>query len=83
LYALVIRTGADINTTGYSNQQADDLIEQAKTMTDDTERQLLNQQLRQIVFEQAPIILVHLTRSDFWCRRRHRFVRECGAGLRE
>jgi peptide/nickel transport system substrate-binding protein len=58
-YALVCRTGGDINTTGYSNPAADDLIEQARTSTDDEERKGLYQQLRQIVFEDSPIILVH------------------------
>ncbi len=58
-YALVCRTGGDINTTGYSNPAVDDLIEQARTSTDDVERKGLYQQLRQIVFEDAPIIFVH------------------------
>jgi peptide/nickel transport system substrate-binding protein len=58
-YALVVRTGGDINTTGYSNPAADDLIEQARTSTDDTERQGLYKQLRQIVFDDAPIIFAH------------------------
>jgi peptide/nickel transport system substrate-binding protein len=58
-YALVVRTGGDINTTGYSDPAADDLIEQARTSTDDTERQGLYKQLRQIVFDDAPIIFAH------------------------
>ena len=58
-YALVVRTGGDINTTGYSNPQVDQLIDQARTSTDDTTRQGLYQQLRQIVFDDAPIIFAH------------------------
>ncbi len=58
-YALVIRTGGDINTTGYSNPQADALIDQARRSTDDNQRKDLYKQLRQIVFEDAPIIFVH------------------------
>ena len=34
-YALVIRSGGAINTTVYSNPQVDDLIDQARTETDD------------------------------------------------
>ncbi len=58
-YALVVRTGGDINTTGYSNPQADQLIDQARTSTDDNARKGLYQQLRQIVFDDAPVIFVH------------------------
>lgn len=58
-YALVVRTGGDINTTGYSNPQADQLIDQARTSTDDTARKGLYQQVRQIVFDEAPIIFAH------------------------
>jgi len=58
-YALVVRTGGDINTTGYSNPQADQLIDQARTSTDDNARKGLYQQLRQIVLDDAPIIFAH------------------------
>ncbi|MEO8476335.1 MAG: ABC transporter substrate-binding protein [Actinomycetota bacterium] len=58
-YALVVRSGGDINTTGYSNPAADDLIDQARIETDEPTRFDLYKQLRQIVFEDAPIIFVH------------------------
>jgi peptide/nickel transport system substrate-binding protein len=58
-YALVVRTGGDINTTGYSNPQVDQLIDQARTSTDDDARKGLYQQVRQIVFDEAPIIFAH------------------------
>ncbi len=58
-YALVIRSGGDINTTGYSNPAADQLIDQARTETDETNRFDLYKQLRQIVFDDSPIIFVH------------------------
>jgi peptide/nickel transport system substrate-binding protein len=58
-YALVIRTGGDINTTGYSNPQADALIDRARRSTDDNQRKELYRQLRRIVFDDAPIIFVH------------------------
>jgi peptide/nickel transport system substrate-binding protein len=58
-YALVVHSGGDINTTGYSNQQADQLIDQARTETDTQTRFDLYKQLRQIVFDDSPIIFVH------------------------
>ena len=58
-YALVIHTGGDINTTGYSNAQADALIDQARTETDTQKRFDLYKQVRQIVFDDSPIIFAH------------------------
>jgi peptide/nickel transport system substrate-binding protein len=58
-YALVIRTGGDINTTGYSNPDVDKLIDDARTSTDDEQRKQMYEQIRQVVFEDAPIIFVH------------------------
>jgi peptide/nickel transport system substrate-binding protein len=58
-YALVIHSGGDINTTGYSNPQADQLIDQARTETDEQTRFDLYKQLRQIVFDDSPIIFAH------------------------
>jgi len=58
-YALVIHTGGDINTTGYSNPQADQLIDQARTETDTQKRFDLYKQVRQIVFEDSPIVFAH------------------------
>jgi peptide/nickel transport system substrate-binding protein len=58
-YALVVHSGGDINTTGYSNPQADQLIDQARTETDTQTRFDLYKQLRQIVFDDSPIIFVH------------------------
>jgi peptide/nickel transport system substrate-binding protein len=58
-YALVIRSGGAVNTTGYSNQEADDLIDQARTETDEQSRFDLYKQLRQVVFDDSPVIFVH------------------------
>lgn len=58
-YALVIHTGGDINSTGYSNPQVDKLIDQARTETDDQTRFGLYKQIRQIVFDDSPIIFAH------------------------
>jgi peptide/nickel transport system substrate-binding protein len=58
-YALVIHSGGDINTTGYSNPEADRLIDQARTETDEQTRFDLYKQIRQIVFDDSPIIFAH------------------------
>ncbi len=58
-YALVVHTGGDINTTGYSNPQADQLIDQARTETDTQKRFDLYKQVRQIVFDDSPIVFAH------------------------
>ena len=58
-YSLVIHSGGGINTTGYANPEVDDLIDQARVETDDDTRKQLYQQIRQIVFDDAPIIFAH------------------------
>ena len=58
-YSLVIRSGGVINTTSYSNSTVDDLIDQARIMTDDAVRLHLYQQIRELVFDDAPIIFAH------------------------
>ena len=58
-YALVIHTGGDINSTGYSNPQVDQLIDQARTETDEQTRFDLYKQIRQIVFDDSPIVFAH------------------------
>ena len=58
-YALVLRTGGAINSTGYSNPQVDKLIDQARTETDEQTRFDLYKQIRQIVFDEAPIVFAH------------------------
>jgi peptide/nickel transport system substrate-binding protein len=58
-YSLVVRSGGVINTTSYSNPEVDDLIDQARVETDDATRSQLYQQIRQIVFDDAPIIYAH------------------------
>jgi peptide/nickel transport system substrate-binding protein len=58
-YALVLRTGGVINTTFYSNPDADDLIDRARTETDEATRKDLYAQLRRIIFDDAPICFAH------------------------
>src|SRR3954451_6740851 len=45
-YSLVLKSGGSINTTGYANPQADDLITQAARETDDAKRKAMYSQLR-------------------------------------
>jgi len=67
-YALVLRSGADINTTGYSNPELDALIDQARTETDEATRKDLYKQIRAIVVEDAPIIFAHYETFNYLMR---------------
>jgi peptide/nickel transport system substrate-binding protein len=67
-YALVLKSGADINTTGYSNPELDALIDQARTETDEAVRQDLYEQIRMIVVEDAPIIFAHYETFNYLMR---------------
>ena len=58
-YSLVLRSGGPINSSNYSNPQVDDLIDKARTETDQTSRQALYKQIRQIVREDSPLVFVH------------------------
>jgi peptide/nickel transport system substrate-binding protein len=68
-YALVIHSGGDINTTGYANPQADQLIDQARAETDTATRMDLYKQIRQIVYEDAPIVFVHFETINYLMRK--------------
>jgi peptide/nickel transport system substrate-binding protein len=67
-YALVLRSGADINTTGYSNPELDALIDEARTETDEATRKELYDQIRAIVVEDAPIIFAHYETINYLMR---------------
>ena len=58
-YSLVLRSGGPINSSKYSNPEVDDLIDQARTETDEAKRQGLYTEIRKIVREDAPLIFVH------------------------
>jgi peptide/nickel transport system substrate-binding protein len=58
-YALVIKSGGPINTTGYSNPTVDGLIKQAATTDDQAKRTDLYKQIRGIVTEDAPLVFTH------------------------
>ena len=58
-YALVVHSGGDINTTGYSNPQADRADRPGPDRDRHPARFDLYKQLRQIVFDDSPIVFVH------------------------
>lgn len=58
-YSLVIRSGGPINASNYSNPQVDKLIDEARTEVDESKRQTLYTQIRNIVRKDAPVIFVH------------------------
>lgn len=58
-YALVIKSGGPINTTGYSNPEVDALIAKAAASADEAERKALYRQIRGIVTKEAPLVFAH------------------------
>lgn len=68
-YALVLRSGGSINTTGYSNPELDRLIDQARTETDEAKRKEQYIAVRQIVFEDVPLLFVHFETINYLMRK--------------
>jgi len=58
-YALVLRSGGSINTTGYSDPDFDALVEQARTETDEGTRKDLYEQIRAKVWADNPLVFAH------------------------
>jgi peptide/nickel transport system substrate-binding protein len=67
-YALVLRTGGIVNATGYSNEELDALIDEARGLADDQARLPLYEQIREIVWEEAPLIFVHFETINYLMR---------------
>ncbi len=67
-YSLVIRSGGPINSSNYSNPQVDDLIDQARTETEQAKRQALYTQIRDVVLVDAPLIFVHYETINYLMR---------------
>jgi peptide/nickel transport system substrate-binding protein len=65
----VLRTGGSINTTGYSNPDLDELIDQARSETDEAKRKDLYLGVREIVFEEAPLIFAHYETINYLMRK--------------
>jgi peptide/nickel transport system substrate-binding protein len=68
-YSLVLKTGAPINACQYSNPAVDKLIEQAAGETDQAKRQQLYTQLRQIIFDDVPLIFAHYETLNYLSRK--------------
>jgi peptide/nickel transport system substrate-binding protein len=58
-YALVLRTGGVINTTGYSNPDVDAQIDKARTETKQSTRKKMYADLRRKIIDDAPLCFVH------------------------
>jgi peptide/nickel transport system substrate-binding protein len=68
-YSLVLKSGAAINATGYSNPKADALIAQAARETNQAKRKALYTKLRRIVFDDVPLIFVHYETLNYLMRK--------------
>jgi peptide/nickel transport system substrate-binding protein len=58
-YALVIKSGGPVNTTGYTNPEVDALIDKAAASVDEAERKALYRQVRAKVTADAPLVFTH------------------------
>ena len=68
-YSLVLKSGGSINTTGYSSKEADALIDKAAQETDDAKRKELYLQLKQVVWEDVPLLFVHYETLNYLMRK--------------
>jgi peptide/nickel transport system substrate-binding protein len=68
-YSLVTRSGGPINTTFYSNPDADALIDQASASADDDARKDLYRQIRTIVTADAPLVFAHYETINYLMNR--------------
>lgn len=68
-YSLVLKSGAAINATGYSNPKVDTLIAKAAKETRFPKRKALYTQIRKIVFDDAPLIFVHYETLNYLMRK--------------
>jgi len=58
-YALVLKSGGPINSTGYSNKDVDALIDKAAASNDEAERKDLYRQIRTIATTDSPLVFAH------------------------
>lgn len=68
-YSLVTKSGGPINTTFYSNPEADALIDQAAATADEAERKDLYQQIRGIVTNDSPLVFAHYETINYLMSR--------------
>ncbi len=69
-YALVIRSGGPLNTTGYANATVDAMIDEAAATTDEAARKKLYAQIRVVVRDEAPIAFVHYETLNYLMTRK-------------
>lgn len=55
---LALRTGAPVNSGGYSNPKVDALIDAGRTEQDETKRAAIYKQLQEVVYDDAPWVFV-------------------------
>lgn len=64
-YSLVLKSGGQINTVGYSNPEVDALIDKAAASADEAERKGLYRQIRTITTSDAPLVFVHFETLNY------------------
>lgn len=68
-YSLVLRSDASLNAAFYRNADLDDLIDQARTESDDAKRKELYGAIHQIVFDESPLVFVHYETINYLMRK--------------
>ncbi|HSL33767.1 MAG TPA: ABC transporter substrate-binding protein [Candidatus Limnocylindrales bacterium] len=68
-YALVLRSGGSINTSGYANPEFDKLVDDARKETDEAKRKEMYVAIRQIAFEDVPILFAHYETINYLMRK--------------
>ena len=68
-YSLVLKSGASINASGYSNPKADKLINQAAAETNMAKRKALYLQLKKIIWEDVPVLFTHYETLNYLMRK--------------
>jgi peptide/nickel transport system substrate-binding protein len=67
-YSTQLVTGSPNNDCKYSNPQVDALVAKARSSTDDAERKSLYEQIRAIVWEDAPLVFIHYETINYLMR---------------
>lgn len=67
-YSTQLKTGAANNATKYSNPAVDALITKARAATDDSTRNTMYDQIRRIIWADAPIIFLHYETINYLMR---------------
>jgi peptide/nickel transport system substrate-binding protein len=68
-YSTQLVTGSPNNYCKYSNPQLDTLITKARSITDEAQRKTLYEQIRGIVWEDAPLVFAHYETINYLMRK--------------